>query len=81
MKRILVLACLVLALGLSACGAPRPASIKETGRKPVNDVKYYPQLTESQRKKFSRDKSVNSASANQKNSTGKIAHTFDNDSM
>ncbi|MDR2054253.1 MAG: TrbG/VirB9 family P-type conjugative transfer protein [Desulfovibrio sp.] len=40
---------LILSLTITACGAPRPASINRSGLKPINDLKYYPKLAERQK--------------------------------
>ena len=49
LKLLLVLC---LCFFLVGCGPKAPASIKERGLKPVNDLRYYPYLSDSERAKF-----------------------------
>jgi len=66
---------LLFSLFLAGCGAPRPATIKETGLKPVNSLKYY-NLTDSERKKFERQAQER---AERRNIPAQTSNPFGND--
>jgi len=53
-KKIALCLCFCLCFALLAGCAKPPAYIKRSGRKPVNDLRYYPYLTEAEKTKFTK---------------------------
>ena len=82
LKKLRILSCCAcFSLLLAGCGAPRLASINEKGLKPINDLKYYPDLTESERRKFAKTYPDVGRTSSEKNRKGLGQSILSNDSM